>query len=61
MCGVETTDEGSGRLVGIENADAEGNGDVTDHFDVCAGCYAEVTEGLSKRAVDAEPKFKVDE
>jgi hypothetical protein len=60
LCGVETTDTDSGVINGIETGYVDGCGTTTDHFDVCAECYAEVTDGLSKRAVDAVPKFKAD-
>jgi hypothetical protein len=39
VCGADTTDKRSSALDGIREADWEGNGEVTDHFDVCVRCY----------------------
>ena len=39
VCGKETTGRTSAVIDGIADADAEGNGTITDHFAVCLGCF----------------------
>ena len=38
-CEMDVTDIASGHLSGVEQADEQGNGTVTDDVDLCAECY----------------------
>lgn len=48
-CYGETTDRPSGHVLGIPDADADGNGDVQERVDLCAACYEELVEWLKPK------------
>ena len=45
-CGKDVSDVKSGHVIGIEDADSEGDGEVTDVVDLCESCYLEYREWL---------------
>lgn len=55
-CGVEVTDVPSASISGIEDADENGGGTITDSYDiVCLPCYAAWKAFMGDPAVAAEP------
>jgi hypothetical protein len=57
-CGAKTTGVPSGHLMGIDDADEQGSGNVTKDADVCAACYAEWLAWLKAGRVLAAKKAR---
>jgi len=52
-CGIDITDQKSGHVSGVDDADAVGNGHVTDDVDLCEVCYGGFRQWLETPPGDA--------
>lgn len=52
-CDVDITNEKCGAVVGIDDADEQGNGSVTERADLCVSCYVEFARWLATKVREA--------